>query len=159
EDAGGRKHAGRVAMRNAIALSCCRSSAGPWDMSRSVRQTAPAVVLLLILAAPASFRAQSSPSHTLTFAELSYGNTISGLARDASGGVWFAGQTCSATLPTTAGAFQRSAPASTCNGMFGRMTADGAVTYLSYLGGSRESRANAIAIDSAGNVYIAGYTF
>lgn len=128
-------------------------------MVRARPRLLAALVLTLIVPASASFRAQSKPTHTLTFAELTYGNGITGLARDPSGGVWFVGSTCSTTLPTTSGAFQPTAPSSNCNGMFGKMDAQGAITYLSYIGGSRQSGATAIATDAAGNVYVAGYTY
>src|ERR1700755_291851 len=77
---------------------------GPLNMPRSVRRSFPAFVLALIITAPGSFLAHSSATHALTCAALTSGTGISGLARDASGGAWFAGQTCSAALPTTAGA-------------------------------------------------------
>jgi Beta-propeller repeat len=113
---------------------------------------------LLIALSTASFRAQTAPKHALTFAELTYGTTINAMAADGQGGVWFAGNTCSTALPTTANAVQRTA-SSGCHGMVGRMKPDGSVTYLSYLGGSRGSDyANALVLDRAGNVYIGGWT-
>lgn len=114
-------------------------------MVRSLPRFAVAVIGALLAPASVSFHAQSSPTtHAVTFAELTYGSQIDGLAADPSGGVWFAGKTCSTTLSTTAGALQSTAPSAGCNGMFGRMTRDGAITYLSYLGASRDSGLNKV---------------
>jgi hypothetical protein len=46
-----------------------------------------------------------------------------------------------------------------CHGMLGRVTADGAVVYLSYLGGTQGTDwINALAVDATGHVYAAGST-
>src|SRR5436190_12384362 len=114
---------------------------------------------LIVLADGATFRAQpAQPNHTLTFAELTVGTAIHAMAPDGHGGSWFGGQTCSATLPTTTTAVQRTAT-SGCHGMLGRMTADGAISYLTYLGGTRGSESIlGLAVDAGGNVYAAGQT-
>jgi len=75
------------------------------------------------------------------------------------GGAWFAGQTCSSSLPTTPDAVQRTKTGG-CHGFIGRLTSDGAVAYLSYLGGSQQYDAVlALAVDAAGNLYAGGYTY
>src|SRR5206468_263391 len=85
----------------------------------------------------ASFTAeQAQPNHTLTFAELTHGTTIYAMAPASGGGAWFGGSTCSTTLPTTPDAVQPT-KASGCHGVLGRLAADGAVSYLSYLGGTQ----------------------
>jgi hypothetical protein len=125
----------------------------------------PAVLLVpvLLLGFETTFRAQTAAAaHTVAFAELTYGANIESLARDPAGNIWFAGETYSHSLPTTAGALQPNAPAAGANGVFGRMTPSGAVTYLSDLGSpgtSSYTYLQSIAGDSAGNVYLAGYTY
>jgi len=132
-------------------------------MVRRCLPPAALVIPALLLCSESSFRAQTAAStHTVALAELSYGANIQALARDAAGNVWFAGKTCSHSLPTTAGALQPNAPAASCNGLFGRMSSSGAVTYLSYLGSpatNSETHLQAIALDTGGNVYLAGYTY
>jgi hypothetical protein len=126
----------------------------------------PAILIaVVLLGSETTFRAQASasaPADMMSFAELTYGAHILALARDAAGNVWFAGETYSHSLPTTAGALQPNAPAAAANGIFGRMTPGGAVTYLSYLGSpgtSSYTYLQSIALDSSGNVYLAGYTY
>src|SRR5215831_5964120 len=125
---------------------------------RFPRRLVPALLLILV-ASDATFSAQQAqPNHTLTFAELTYGNAINAMVADGHGGTWFGGQTCSTTLPTTANAVQRTASAG-CHGMVGRMTADGAIVYLTYLGGAQGSDdVLALAVDAGSNVYAAGST-
>jgi len=43
--------------------------------------------------------------------------------------------------------------------MLGRMDAYGAITYLTYLRGSRDDAIDALTVDAAGNVYAAGWTY
>jgi hypothetical protein len=116
-------------------------------------------ILLSIAVDGATFSAQpTQPYHTLTFAELTVGAAINAMAPDGHGGSWFGGQTCSAALPTTASAVQRTMT-SGCHGMLGRLAADGAITYLTYLGGTHGAESVlALAVDAAGNVYAAGQT-
>jgi Big-like domain-containing protein/beta-propeller repeat-containing protein len=80
------------------------------------------------------------------------------LALDAAGNAHASGVTGSANLPTTAGAFDTS-----FNGVFDafvtRLDAAGsALVYSTFLGGSNSDVGFGIALDAAGNVYVAGQT-
>jgi hypothetical protein len=91
------------------------------------------------------------------------GNAI---AMDSAGNVYVAGSTTSPDFPVTSGAYQTSsgrtapqpgvpvAPLSFVT----KLGPDGSMIYSTYLGGSSNTVAQAIAVDSAGNAYLTGYT-
>ena len=89
---------------------------------------------------------------------------VGGLAVDATGSAYVSGTTSSANLPTTANAFQprwtpKSGPTPSTTGFVVKFSPDGStVTYATYLGGTGADRAHGIAVDSAGNAYVAGET-
>src|SRR4051812_1733366 len=88
---------------------------------------------LLIVLSSTSFQAlTSTPTRTLTFAELTYGVSIGTMVAAQGGGAWFGGTTCVTTLPTTANAVQRTKTAG-CHGVLGKVMPDGSIAYLSYL--------------------------
>ncbi len=82
-----------------------------------------------------------------------------GIAIDDAGSAYITGDTRSVDFPTTLGAYDTGLNGnydvfitkvnSTCT----------AVLYSTYLGGSHEDRAEGIAIDVSGNVYVTGYTY
>jgi hypothetical protein len=81
-------------------------------------------------------------------------NTI---AVDAAGNAYVAGQTASTDFPVTQGAFQTSNKSA--NAFITKLNPTGAaLVYSTYLGGSVFDSANAIAVDAAGNAYVAGQT-
>jgi hypothetical protein len=92
------------------------------------------------------------------------------IAVDGQGSAYVAGATSAADFPVTAGAFQQSYPASSLeapSGFVTKLSPDGtALVYSTYLGGSgagafcyvEGDEAYAIAIDSAGDAYVAGGT-
>ena len=90
------------------------------------------------------------------------------IARDASNNVYITGRTLSTNFPTTAGAFDTTCGTDgTCDGGFmdafvAKLNpgASGAASliYSTYLGGGRDDEGQSIAVDSAGNAYVTGYT-
>lgn len=83
-----------------------------------------------------------------------------GLAVDASGNAYVTGFTQSPNFPTTTGAFDRTGSATNdLDAFVTKLNANGtALVYSTFLGGSNFEWGRAIAIDSAGNAYIAGQT-
>jgi len=86
----------------------------------------------------------------------------SGLAVDSSGNAYVAGSTCSTDFPVTPGAFQTTNHAAAnngCNAFVTKLNPNGtALIYSTYLGGSGSDIGSAIALDTPGNVYVAGQT-
>jgi hypothetical protein len=92
------------------------------------------------------------------------GNTISDIAVGPSGDIWVVGSTTwspgsttSIPVPTTPDALIPAAPGGP-EGFLARLRPDGTVAYRTYLGGSGPDAALAVALDAAGNVYVAGRT-
>ncbi len=89
----------------------------------------------------------------------SNGEIGKGIAVDAAGNAYVTGRTSSTDFPTTPGAFQ------TTFGGFDdafvtKLNPEGSeLVYSTYLGGSDEDAALAIAVDSSGNAYVTGETF
>ena len=81
-----------------------------------------------------------------------------GIAVDSAGNVYVTGSTTSTNFPTTAGVVQ-----TTLNGpsdaFVAKLNSTGSsLTYSTYLGGSGSESGNSIAVNSAGNAYITGFT-
>ena len=101
------------------------------------------------------------PVYSLVYSTYLGGNKAStagyGIAVDASGDAYVTGWTQSTKFPTTAGAFQRSGPSDPEN--FGFVTkfnaAGSALAYSTFIGSAIPS---GIAVDAAGNAYLAGLT-
>jgi hypothetical protein len=91
----------------------------------------------------------------------SQGLSPNAIAVDQAGDAYVTGMAQAATLPVTANAFQ---PSYNTSGLqddafvLGLNPTGSAVTFASYLGGSGQDWANAVAVDSAGHVYITGST-
>ncbi len=85
------------------------------------------------------------------------------IAVDAAGEAYVAGGTGSADFPVTDGAFQTVYPASVQGARVGFVTklnaAGSALVYSTYLGGSNEEFIAGIAVDAAGQAYVAGETY
>jgi hypothetical protein len=89
----------------------------------------------------------------------SSGDLVTGIALDGSNNAYVTGITVSSNFPTTTGAFQTSQSGTTDNGFVAAIKADGsAKIYSTYLGGSGTNDALAIAVDSAGEAYVTGFT-
>ena len=83
---------------------------------------------------------------------------VRAVAVDGSGRAHVAGWTVSSDFPVTAGAAQQHA-AGNGDGFVATLNADGkSLAYASYLGGSQPDSVAAIALDAAGNTYVAGDT-
>lgn len=90
-----------------------------------------------------------------------YGDdSANGLALDSSGNAYLAGSTHESNFPVTKGAFQSTSSAvggGLSSGFVTKMNPAGtALVYSTYLGGSGNDRANALAADSSGDVYVTG---
>jgi uncharacterized repeat protein (TIGR01451 family) len=81
---------------------------------------------------------------------------------DNSGHVWVAGVTSNPCLPATAGAFQTRLPNPNGTGFVAKFNTNVApassLVYSTFLGGNSDDHADAVAIDSSGNAYVAGFT-
>jgi hypothetical protein len=86
------------------------------------------------------------------------GDSGAGIAVDAAGNAYIAGSTYSSDFPTTPGTFQASNRGFP-NAFVTELNAAGtALVYSTYLGGSRSDFGTAIAVDTASNVYVTGFT-
>ncbi|MDQ6666060.1 MAG: SBBP repeat-containing protein, partial [Acidobacteriota bacterium] len=84
--------------------------------------------------------------------------TGNGIAVDSLGSAYVAGVTSSANFPVTAGAFQGASGGGT-DGFVSKLgPAGNTLVYSTYFGGSSVDTVNAIALDLAGNAYLAGNT-
>jgi hypothetical protein len=80
-----------------------------------------------------------------------------GIAVDSTGSAYVTGRTLSATFPTK-NAFQTRNAGMTDAFVTKFSRSGGALMYSTYLGGTKNDLAEAIAVDSSGNAYVAGYT-
>lgn len=83
------------------------------------------------------------------------------IAVDGSGDAYVAGLTVSSDFPVTTGAFQttNNKTSNTYTAFVTKLNPEGtALLYSTYLGGSTQDIANAIAVDGSGNAYVAGDT-
>jgi hypothetical protein len=83
-----------------------------------------------------------------------------GIAVDAAGSAYITGDTSSSNFPTTANAFQKTIGDAAGDSFVTKLSADGSsLVYSSFLGGDAFDIGYDIAVDSAGNAYVAGQTF
>jgi hypothetical protein len=81
-----------------------------------------------------------------------------GIAVDAAGNAYVAGNTTSTNFPTTAGAFQTTNQGSH-DAFVTKLNPTGSgLLYSTYLGGSGDDYGNGIAVDGAGDAYVTGST-
>jgi RHS repeat-associated protein len=78
-----------------------------------------------------------------------------GVATDPSGNVWVTGSTASTNFPTTSGVYQGSNDGGT-DAFVTKLDPSGKILWSTYLGGPNNDSGSAIAVDTAGNSYIAG---
>jgi hypothetical protein len=79
------------------------------------------------------------------------------VAIDGVGNAYVAGQTSSTDLLPTFGALQQTNAGGT-DAFVAKLDTNGALVYLTYLGGAAFDTANAITVDAAGDAFVAGYT-
>ena len=80
------------------------------------------------------------------------------IALDSADNAYVSGSTRSNDFPTTPGAFQRTHAGNEDAFVFKLNAAGSGLVYSTYLGGSNTDKGSGIAVDSAGNAYIGGYT-
>ncbi|HEX6546862.1 MAG TPA: SBBP repeat-containing protein, partial [Bryobacteraceae bacterium] len=83
------------------------------------------------------------------------------LAIDGSGNAYIAGLTTSTDFPVTSGVFQMASKISGSNtkGFVAKICPDGSqILFASYLGGTGSDQVNGLALDYAGNIFLAGIT-
>jgi uncharacterized protein (TIGR03437 family) len=80
------------------------------------------------------------------------------MATDSTGNVYVVGGTASINLAATAGALASNFQGGPADGFIAKFSPAGALIYLSYIGGGGDDMAVAVAVDSAGNAYVAGMT-
>jgi hypothetical protein len=85
---------------------------------------------------------------------------VHALAVDSSGNAYVTGLTSADTFPTTPGAFQtKFAPDTAETSFVTKLNPTGtALVYSTFLGGGSDQNGNDIAVDSAGNAYVTGFT-
>jgi uncharacterized protein (TIGR03437 family) len=81
----------------------------------------------------------------------------SAVTSDSAGNTYVAGLTYSSDFPVTPGAFQATF-GGTCDAFVAKLDLHGKVIWATYLGGILDDAATGIAVDSAGNVTVAGWT-
>ncbi|MBF0537365.1 MAG: SBBP repeat-containing protein, partial [Nitrospirae bacterium] len=81
-----------------------------------------------------------------------------GIAVDVNGNAYITGFTSSTNFPTTASPLQAIHGGGTYDAFITKLSATGSPQYSTYVGGNGSDRANGIAVDTAGNVYITGST-
>lgn len=108
-----------------------------------------------------AFVAKIGPAGTnLVFSTLLGGSgadEANAVSLDAAGNIYIAGDTTSRTFPTV-NALQRNLAGSR-NAFVSRFSPTGTLVYSTFLGGSANDSATAIAVDAAGSAYIAGSTW
>jgi hypothetical protein len=90
------------------------------------------------------------------------------MAADPQGNVYIGGETSEADFPVTPGAFQtrlsvdvplcQQNPGECANAFVAKLDPTGKIVWATFLGGSKSQFVNGIGFDSAGNVYVAGWT-
>ena len=166
---GGRMGLGTDDMGNSIAVDAAGNAFVTGFTGASDFPTTPEAVQQLLIGYRNAFVTKLNASGTAlvysTYLGGNGGDEGRGLALDAAGNAYVTGSTSSSDFPVTAGALQSRSgdvPASplTNDAFVTKLNASGtALVYSTYLGGSGVDSGNAIAVDAAGNAYVAGTTY
>lgn len=81
------------------------------------------------------------------------------IAVDKDGSAYVISDTASADFPVTENALQKTFGGGPSDAFLTKLNSTGGLVYSTYLGGSGGERGRSIALDSGGNIYIAGQTF
>jgi uncharacterized protein (TIGR03437 family) len=116
--------------------------------------------VLLVAACPVAARAQALPAFNwmLEVDNSGLGNPFAGLGTDAQGNVYGAGCTKSLSFPVKNAVQSQSASPGSYDVIVTKVDPSGNVVYATYFGGNADDIATAVAVDPAGNVYVAGTT-
>ena len=117
------------------------------------RQWVPVAMLLMLLADPAH---AAGPIFSATLGGSGQDFALA-VSSDSQGNTYVAGLTYSPDFPVTPQAVQTKF-GQTCNTFVTKLSPDGKVIWSTYLGGILDDWATGGAVDSAGNVLVAGYT-
>lgn len=108
--------------------------------------------------APSGFVVKLSPAGGLSFSSFLAAATIQAVALDSAGAIYLTG-TATQGFPTTPGAFQTKYGGDYSDAFAAKLNATGStLVYSTYLGGIQRDEGRAIAIDSLGNAYVAGFS-
>lgn len=94
-----------------------------------------------------------------SYVSYSFEEEVMGVAADANGNAYLTGYTDSKDFYTTSNALERSKGSGSYNAFIMKVNPNGSqILYSTYLGGNTEDGGSSIALDSSGNIYVAGTT-
>lgn len=132
--------------------TCVRVRPGP------MVRLADTIVLLLLATFPVP--AQSNPAYRWVKELAGTGQEVlSGLGTDAAGNIYVVGSTRSSAFPVQLAIQDHNASPGRFDIFITKLDPDGKVLYSTYFGGNADDQPTAMAVDSAGNVYITGITY
>lgn len=86
-------------------------------------------------------------------------DVATGIAVDSAGNAYVTGYTFSVDFPTTPGALRTTKSVGSIVAYVTKLNPSGSPVYSTFLGGTTNTQAYAIAVDSAGSAYVTGFTF
>lgn len=111
-----------------------------------------------------AYIAKFNPNGNLVYTTLlggEQGDEVTAIAVDSQGSIYFGGVSLSTNFPL-ANAYQstKRSPSDASSAVFGKLNPTGAaLVYSSYIGGEFGEEVNGVAIDAAGNLFLAGSTY